>query len=59
MGVREDEPDDEGEVEAAFPFAPGPPNRGRHRDPAPRVHGFGRRRTTTARHNRPPNNHRY
>ncbi|MDQ7906099.1 hypothetical protein RB614_16430 [Phytohabitans sp. ZYX-F-186] len=49
MGVHEDEPDDDGEVEA-FPFRLGPPNRGRHRDPMPQAHGLGRHRTVTARH---------
>lgn len=58
MGVREEQPDDEGEAGADVPLRPGPANRGRHRDPAPKVHGFGRRRSTTARHDRRPNNGR-
>jgi len=40
MGVREVEPADPDGID--FPFALGPPNRGRHRDPAPIADGFGR-----------------
>lgn len=61
MGVREEDPadpDGEGATGSDFPFALGPPNRGRHRDPTPIVHGFGRRGTTAARHGRRPNNDR-
>jgi len=61
MGVREEEPadpDGEDAAECDFPFRLGPPNRGRHRDPATTVHGLSRRGTTTARHRGRPNNDR-
>ena len=61
MGVREEEPADSGGDDVAgfdFPFRLGPPNTGRHRDPAPMAHGFDRRGTTAARHRRRPDNHR-
>ncbi|GAA4445486.1 hypothetical protein [Phytohabitans houttuyneae] len=54
MAVRGEQPEDDGEDGADLPSKPGPPNRGRHRDPAPRAHGLGRRRSTTARHDRRP-----
>jgi hypothetical protein len=61
MGVREEEPaDPDGEAAPGFdfPFRLGPPNRGRHRDPAPLDHGLTRRGTTAARHGRRPHNDR-
>ncbi|BCB90695.1 hypothetical protein [Phytohabitans suffuscus] len=58
MGVGESEPDDDGEVEAAFPMRLGPPNKGRHREPAPKEHGLGRRGSTAARHRGRPGNGR-
>ena len=46
------------DVEQVFPFRLGPPNQGRHHDPAPAWHGWARRQTNVARHRRRrPGNH--